>query len=157
MVIIKRRGAEPVALISANELERLMETAYLLRLSQNAERLVRAKAPRTGLRCFPNHSRKASKNIYVRSKGPTNGTCPKDGGVCKCPTRWIANTPTPPWTRRSSQSLRCAFRWKWAILCRSLSYFSSVGSKNGHDFSIFTHGLLILTWSTLANQLSAVG
>jgi antitoxin YefM len=42
IVIIERRGAEPVALISADELEGLMETAYLLRSPKNAERLWRA-------------------------------------------------------------------------------------------------------------------
>jgi antitoxin YefM len=42
IVIIERRGAEPVALISADELEGLMETAYLLRSPRNAERLWRA-------------------------------------------------------------------------------------------------------------------
>jgi len=44
IVIIERRGAEPVALISADELEGLMETAYLLRSPKNAERLWRALA-----------------------------------------------------------------------------------------------------------------
>ena len=42
VVIIKRRGTEAVALISADELEGLMETAYLLRSSKNAERLLSA-------------------------------------------------------------------------------------------------------------------
>jgi len=42
IVIIKRRGAEPVALISADELEGLMETAYLLRSPKNVERLLTA-------------------------------------------------------------------------------------------------------------------
>ena len=42
VVIIERRGAEPVALVSADELEGLMETAYLLRSPRNAERLLRA-------------------------------------------------------------------------------------------------------------------
>jgi antitoxin YefM len=42
VVIVERRGAEPVALISADELEGLMETAYLLRSPRNAERLLRA-------------------------------------------------------------------------------------------------------------------
>ena len=42
IVIIERRGAEPVALISADELAGLMETAYLLRSPKNAERLWRA-------------------------------------------------------------------------------------------------------------------
>ena len=44
IIIIERRGAEAVALISADELERLMETAYLLRSPKNAERLLSALA-----------------------------------------------------------------------------------------------------------------
>ena len=44
VVIIQRRGAEAVALISAEELEGLMETAYLLRSPKNAGRLLRAMA-----------------------------------------------------------------------------------------------------------------
>ena len=44
VVIIERRGAEAVALISADELEGLMETAYLLRSPKNAERLLGALA-----------------------------------------------------------------------------------------------------------------
>jgi antitoxin YefM len=42
VIIIERRGAEPVALIAADELEGLLETAYLLRSPANAERLLRA-------------------------------------------------------------------------------------------------------------------
>lgn len=42
VVIIRRRGAEDVALISAAELTSLMETAYLLRSPKNAERLLTA-------------------------------------------------------------------------------------------------------------------
>jgi antitoxin YefM len=42
VIIINRRGAESVALISADELEGLLETAYLLRSPKNAERLLRA-------------------------------------------------------------------------------------------------------------------
>ena len=42
VVIINRRGAEPVALIAAGELEGLMETAHLLRSPRNAARLLRA-------------------------------------------------------------------------------------------------------------------
>ena len=44
VVIIQRRGAEPIALISAAELTGLMETAYLLRSPKNAERLLSALA-----------------------------------------------------------------------------------------------------------------
>ena len=41
-VIIKRRSAEAVALVSAEELESLLETAHLLRSPRNAERLLSA-------------------------------------------------------------------------------------------------------------------
>jgi len=42
VVIIQRRGAEDVALISASELSGLLETAHLLRSPRNAERLLAA-------------------------------------------------------------------------------------------------------------------
>lgn len=41
-VFIRRRGGEDVALIAADELRSLMETAHLLRSPKNAERLLRA-------------------------------------------------------------------------------------------------------------------
>ena len=41
-VIIRRRGGDDVALIAADELRGLIETAYLLRSPANAERLLRA-------------------------------------------------------------------------------------------------------------------
>jgi antitoxin YefM len=41
-VIIHRRGGEDVALIAADELRSLIETAHLLRSPKNAERLLRA-------------------------------------------------------------------------------------------------------------------
>jgi antitoxin YefM len=43
-VIIQRRGAKDVALIAADELESLLETAHLLRSPKNAERLLAALA-----------------------------------------------------------------------------------------------------------------
>ncbi len=43
-VIIRRRNAEDVAIVSADELESLMETAHLLRSPKNAERLLSALA-----------------------------------------------------------------------------------------------------------------
>lgn len=43
-VIIRRRNAEPVALIAADELKSLSETAQLLRSPRNAERLLTALA-----------------------------------------------------------------------------------------------------------------
>lgn len=41
-VLISRRGSERVALIAAEELTALLETAHLLRSPANAERLLRA-------------------------------------------------------------------------------------------------------------------
>lgn len=42
VVIVRRRGAKDVALIPADELESLIETAHLLRSPKNAERLLKA-------------------------------------------------------------------------------------------------------------------
>jgi antitoxin YefM len=42
VVVVKRRGARDVAIIAADELAGLEETAYLLRSPKNAERLRRA-------------------------------------------------------------------------------------------------------------------
>lgn len=44
VIIIQRRGAEDVAMIAADELASLTETAYLLRSPQNADRLLSALA-----------------------------------------------------------------------------------------------------------------
>lgn len=41
-ILIRRRGAEPVALVAADELAGWMETAYLLRSPKNARRLLEA-------------------------------------------------------------------------------------------------------------------
>ena len=49
-VIIHRRGAEDVALISAADLRNLEETAHLLRSPKNAERLLRAFCERSTAR-----------------------------------------------------------------------------------------------------------
>jgi len=42
VVIINRRGAEDVAMVSASELSSLLETAHLLRSPENARRLLTA-------------------------------------------------------------------------------------------------------------------
>jgi len=44
VVIVQRRGAEPIAMIAADELSSLMETAYLLKSPKNADRLFAALA-----------------------------------------------------------------------------------------------------------------
>ncbi|MDQ6786146.1 MAG: type II toxin-antitoxin system prevent-host-death family antitoxin [Acidobacteriota bacterium] len=42
IVIINRRGREDVAMVNANELSSLLETAHLLRSPKNAQRLLKA-------------------------------------------------------------------------------------------------------------------
>jgi antitoxin YefM len=42
VVVIKRRGRTPVAMIDAHELSSMMETEYLFRPPKNAERLINA-------------------------------------------------------------------------------------------------------------------
>ena len=48
VVIVRRRGAKDVALIPAEELASLMETAHLLRSPRNAERVLAALRRATG-------------------------------------------------------------------------------------------------------------
>ena len=52
-VIITRRGADDVALISAAELASLMETAHLLRSPENARRLLSALSRARGRKVRP--------------------------------------------------------------------------------------------------------
>ena len=42
VVVIKRRGRQPVAMVSAAELSSMMETEYLFRSPKNAARLTKA-------------------------------------------------------------------------------------------------------------------
>ena len=42
VILVRRRSGDAVAMIAADELDRLMETAHLLRSSKNAERLLTA-------------------------------------------------------------------------------------------------------------------
>ena len=42
VVLVRRRSGEAVAMIAADELQTLLETAYLLRSPRNAERLIAA-------------------------------------------------------------------------------------------------------------------
>jgi antitoxin YefM len=44
VVVVRRRGAEDIAMLPAAELEGLLETAHLLRSPKNAERLLAALA-----------------------------------------------------------------------------------------------------------------
>ena len=53
VVIISRRGRHDVALISADELRGLIETAHLLRSPKNAQRLLRALRRATSRKLRP--------------------------------------------------------------------------------------------------------
>jgi len=53
VVIVRRRGAKDVALIPAEELASLMETAHLLRSPRNAERLLATLRRATGRKGKP--------------------------------------------------------------------------------------------------------
>ena len=50
VVFIRRRGREKVALVAADELESLMETAHLLRSPRNAAQRRRPRRPGTRMR-----------------------------------------------------------------------------------------------------------
>ncbi|MDO8432891.1 MAG: type II toxin-antitoxin system prevent-host-death family antitoxin [Candidatus Binatus sp.] len=53
VLIIHRRGARDVALVAADELESLLETAHLLRSPVNAKRLITALSRARGRRLKP--------------------------------------------------------------------------------------------------------
>jgi antitoxin YefM len=63
IVIISRRGAEDVALVSAAELRSLRETAHLLRSPRNAERLLRALARAQARRGRPQSLRSLRREV----------------------------------------------------------------------------------------------
>jgi antitoxin YefM len=65
VIIIRRRGAEAVAMISADELASLTESAYLLRSPQNAERLLSALA-----RALKNEGQPQTIDALRREVGP---------------------------------------------------------------------------------------
>ena len=67
-VIIKRRSAEDVALVSAEELESLLETAHLLRSPRNAQRLLSALRRAEARRTAPSSVAKLRKSLGLASK-----------------------------------------------------------------------------------------
>ncbi len=71
VVIIRRRGARDVAMVPADELSSLMETAYLLRSPKNAERLLAALAQsiENDKRVFPAQSAADALQELRRSVG----------------------------------------------------------------------------------------
>jgi antitoxin YefM len=62
-VIIHRRGAEDVALISAEELRSLIETAHLLKSPKNGERLLRALERATSKKLRPQSVAKLRRDL----------------------------------------------------------------------------------------------
>lgn len=67
-VIIKRRGAEDVALVSAEELESLLETAHLLRSPRNAQRLLSALQRAQARKTTPSSVAKLRKSLGLARK-----------------------------------------------------------------------------------------
>ena len=63
VVIVRRRGAKDVALIPAEELASLMETAHLLRSPRNAERLLAALRRATGRKGKPQSVAKLRREV----------------------------------------------------------------------------------------------
>ena len=67
-VIIKRRSAEDVALVSAEELESLLETAHLLRSPRNAQRLLSALQRAQARKTAPSSVAKLRKSLGLAKK-----------------------------------------------------------------------------------------
>ncbi len=69
-VIIRRRGAEDVALVSASELRSLEETAHLLRSPKNAARLLAALNRATTRKLKPSSPDALRKKLGLISLSP---------------------------------------------------------------------------------------
>jgi antitoxin YefM len=69
IVLIRRRNGEDVALIAADELESLLETAHLLRSPRNAERLLTALQRARGSSIPPQSVESLRSEIGIDSKG----------------------------------------------------------------------------------------
>jgi len=67
-VIIKRRNAEDVALVSADELEGLLETAHLLRPPRNAARLMKALRRARSRKVSPSSVQELRKRLGLGEK-----------------------------------------------------------------------------------------
>ncbi len=70
VVVIQRRGSEDVAMISAEELVSLMETAYLLRSPKNAERLLTALSRALKDETSPQSIEQLRREVGLDSKTP---------------------------------------------------------------------------------------
>lgn len=72
-VIIRRRGAEDVALVSASELRSLEETAHLLRSPRNAARLLAALQRATTRKLKTSSPDALRKKLGLLPAGPKRG------------------------------------------------------------------------------------
>lgn len=68
VIIITRRGAEDVALVSAAELRSLRETAHLLRSPKNAERLLTALSRARARKGKPQTLRSLRREVGLAAK-----------------------------------------------------------------------------------------
>lgn len=69
IVIINRQGSDDVALVAAEELESLLETAYLLRSPKNARRLLTALKRAKTRKLKPQSVTKLRREMGLASKG----------------------------------------------------------------------------------------
>ena len=67
VVIVRRRGARDVALVPADELAGLMETAHLLRSPKNAQRLLTALRRAQGRKGKPESIEKLRRDVGLAS------------------------------------------------------------------------------------------
>ena len=67
-ILIRRRGAEPVALVPADELAGWMETAYLLRSPTNAQRLLDASRRVAAGESFPQSIEQVRERLGLKVK-----------------------------------------------------------------------------------------
>jgi len=67
VVIVRRRGARDVALVPADELSGLMETAHLLRSPKNAQRLLTALRRAQGRKGKPESIEKLRRDVGLAS------------------------------------------------------------------------------------------
>ena len=68
VIIINRRGSEDVALIAANELSSLLETAHLMRSPKNASRLLAALKRAKMRKGQPESPEKLRRELGLESK-----------------------------------------------------------------------------------------
>lgn len=67
IVVVRRRSGDAVAMIAADELEGLLETAHLLRSSKNAERLLTALGRARSTRLKPTPLAKLKKDAGLNA------------------------------------------------------------------------------------------